>query len=160
MSPDRRPLRALRSRSGRGFSTVTALFLVVVLALLGAAVVTVFGLQQTASSLDLQGARALRAAQAGIEWGMYQVLVTQGGGACPASPQNLSFGGTLSAFTVTVKCDSDSFPPADETGHEPNPFKLFHLVSTACNNPVAGACPNANPGPRYVERQVQATIAP
>lgn len=146
-------------RGVHGFSTVAAVFLVVVLALLGAAVVTVFGLQQTASSLDLQGARALRAAQAGIEWGMHQVLVTQGGGACPASPQNLSFGGTLSAFTVTVECASF---PADEAGHEPNPFKLFRLTSTACNAPSGGACPNTatNPGARYVERQVQATIAP
>ena len=146
-------------RGVHGFSTVAAVFLVVVLALLGAAVVTVFGLQQTASSLDLQGARALRAAQAGIEWGMYQVLVTQGGSACPASSQNLSFGGTLSAFTVTVECASF---PADEAGHEPNPFKLFRLTSTACNSPSGGACPNTatNPGARYVERQVQATIAP
>ncbi|GIX27828.1 agglutinin biogenesis protein MshP [Pelomicrobium sp. G1] len=159
MSPDRRPLRALRSRSGRGFSTVTALFLVVVLALLGAALMSVFGLQQAASGLDLQGSRALRAARAGIEWGMYQVLVAQGGSACPASPQNLSFGGTLSAFTVTVECSGF---PADETGHTPNPFSVFRLVSTACNNPMAGACPNtsADPGARYVERRVQGTIAP
>ncbi|WP_205617013.1 hypothetical protein [Pelomicrobium methylotrophicum] len=138
---------------------MAAVFLVVVLALLGAAVVTVFGLQQTASSLDLQGARALRAAQAGIEWGMYQVLVAQGGNACPASPQNLTFGGTLSAFTVTVECAPS---PADETGQTPNPFNLFLIKSTACNAPSGGACPNTatNPGARYVERQVQATIAP
>ncbi len=159
MSPDRRRPRALPGPNGRGFSTVAALFLVVVLALLGAALVTVFGLQQTSSSLDLQGARALRAAQAGIEWGMYQVLVAQGGSACPASPQNLAFGGTLSAFTVTVTCSAFA---ADETGHTPNPFNVFRLVSTACNVPSSGACPNAaaNPGARYVERRVQATIAP
>ena len=98
-------------------------------------------------------------AQAGIEWGMYQVLVAQGGSACPASPQNLSFGGALSAFTVTVECRGF---PADETGHTPNPFSVFRLVSTACNNPMAGACPNtsADPGARYVERRVQGTIAP
>jgi MSHA biogenesis protein MshP len=137
---------------------VTALFLVVVLALLGAALMNVFGLQQAASGLDLQGSRALRAARAGIEWGMYQVLVVQGGSACPASPQNLSFGGTLSAFTVTVECSAH---PADETGHTPNPFNVFSLISTACNEPVAGACPNATgPSARYVERQVQATFTP
>lgn len=159
MSPDLGRHQALRGPTGRGFSTVTALFLVVVLALLGAALMSVFGLQQAASGLDLQGSRALRAARAGIEWGMYQILVVQGGGACPASPQNLAFGGTLSAFTVTVECAAF---PADETGHEPNPFNLFRLTSTACNSPSGGACPNTatNPGARYVERQVQATIAP
>lgn len=159
MSPNLRHAPALEGFTGQGFSTVTALFLVVVLALLGAALVSVFGLQQAASSLDLQGSRALRAAQAGIEWGMYQVLVAQGGSACPASPQNLTFGGTLSAFTVTVECSAF---PADETGHSPNPFHVFRLVSTACNEPMAGACPNssANPGVRYVERRVQATLAP
>lgn len=159
MSPDLRRPQAPRGPAGRGFSTVAALFLVVVLALLGAALMSVFGLQQAASGLDIQGSRALRAAQAGIEWGMYQVLVAQGGSACPASPQNLTFGGTLSAFTVTVTCSAFA---ADETGHTPNPFSVFRLVSTACNVPSGGACPNpaANPGPRYVERRVQATIAP
>lgn len=132
-------------RGVRGFSTVAAVFLVVVLALLGAAVVTVFGLQQTASSLDLQGARALRAAQAGIEWGMYQVLVAQGGNACPASPQNLTFGGTLSAFTTTVTCSSNAY---DEAG---NTVRVYAIISTA---------QSGTPGTSgYVERQLTATVA-
>ena len=50
----------------RGFSIVTAIFLVVVLALLGAFIVSVTGLQQTSTQLDVQGVRAYQAARAGV----------------------------------------------------------------------------------------------
>ena len=56
-----------------GFSLVTAIFLLVILASLGAFIVTVSGLQQTSSALDVQGSRAYQAARSGIEWGTYQV---------------------------------------------------------------------------------------
>ena len=61
-------------RPPRGFGIVTAVFLLVVLAGLGAALVNLSTVQHTASALDVQGARAYQAARAGIEWGLYRQL--------------------------------------------------------------------------------------
>ena len=41
-----------------GFSIVTAIFLIVVLALLGVFIVSVSGIQQSSQALDVQGVRA------------------------------------------------------------------------------------------------------
>src|SRR5436190_4028339 len=102
------------SRSGqvarmRGFSIVAAIFLLVVLALLGAAIVYVTGLQQSGHQLDILGARAYQAARAGIEWGAFQVLDPNNTIATAALPTcsstNLSgLAGSLASFTVTVTC--------------------------------------------------------
>jgi Tfp pilus assembly protein PilX len=59
-----------------GFLLVTAIFLLVVLAALGAFILTISGTQQTSSALDVQGSRAYQAARAGIEWASYQLLIT------------------------------------------------------------------------------------
>jgi MSHA biogenesis protein MshP len=56
-----------RTSLERGFSLVTALFLLVVLALLGVFIVAVFGLQQSAQALDVSGTRTYAAAQTGVE---------------------------------------------------------------------------------------------
>jgi MSHA biogenesis protein MshP len=135
--------------SQRGFSIVTAIFLIVVLAALGAFAVSMFRVQQTAAVLDELGTRAYQAAQTGIEWGAWQVL--QGGGACAAST-NLALPGSLVTFAVTVNCASTTHTEAG------NPVTIYQLTATACNQPAAGACPNPAPGADYVERQVQAAV--
>jgi MSHA biogenesis protein MshP len=63
-----------RARGERGFTLISALFLLVVLALLGLFIVRVSGLRAGDEALDVGGARAFQAAQAGIEWGLVQVL--------------------------------------------------------------------------------------
>ena len=87
----------------RGFALVSAIFLLVVLAALGAFIAVVSTTQQIGSALDLQGAKAYQAARAGIEWGSYQVWAlnpARNTGACPAAT---SFGfPTVSANTARV----------------------------------------------------------
>ncbi|HKA42275.1 MAG TPA: hypothetical protein VKF40_09825, partial [Burkholderiales bacterium] len=145
----------------RGFSIVTAIFLVVVLAFLGAFIVSVTGMQLSSHQLDVLGARAYQAARAGIEWGAFQVLDpnnTIGSAAlptCPASnPKNLSgLASSLSPFTVTVTCT-----PTTTTEGTRN-VGVYRLTANACNQPVGGTtCPNGSPGAGYVEREVQATL--
>jgi MSHA biogenesis protein MshP len=155
-------------RKARGFSIVTALFLLVVLSLLGAFIVSVTGLQQSSQQLDVQGVRAYQAARAGIEWGAWQVLDpnnTLNPGSCspvvlpgcPASPTNLSgLAGSLSPFTVTVTCSAAINAPTTEGNRE---IGAYQIIATACNQPSAGACPNASPTSGYVERQLQATLS-
>jgi len=144
----------------RGFSIVTAVFLLIVLALLAAFIVSVTGLQQTSHAYDVQGVRAYQAARAGLEWGAFQVLDpnnaigTPALPVCPASPTNLSgLAGSLSVFTVTVTCS-----PTSTTEGNRN-VGAYQIVSTACNQPSGGACPNPTPSAGYVERQLQATLS-
>lgn len=150
----------------RGFSIVTAVFLIVVLGLLGVFIVSVVGLQQSSQALDIQGVRAYQAARAGIEWGAFQVLdpnntqnpVNCGPPVnmptCPASPTQLSsLAGSLSVFTVSVTCTVTS---TTEGNRE---IRVFQITATACNQPAAGSCLGTTPATGYVERQVAATLS-
>jgi MSHA biogenesis protein MshP len=136
-----------------GFALLTAIFILVVLAGLGAAVMTVSSNQQISSAIDLQGARAYSAARAGVDWAVYMEEV-QSPGNCPPSPSSFSLpASSMSAFVVTVICvktiDSNAGPA------------VYTVTSTACNQPTAAwtastaACPNiTNLGALYVERQL------
>ena len=139
-------------RRSAGFALVAAIFLLVVLAALGAFIVSISTSQQMGSALDVQGERAYQAARSGIEWGVYQV--TRNGASCSPAVTN-SFGfpataTTLAAFTVTVTCTA--YPDANGGP------TVYGIIATACNQPTAGACPNGAPGLAYVERQMQVSF--
>ena len=142
-----------------GISLVTAIFLIVVLAALGAIVVTVSGLQHTSSARDVMGSKAYQAARAGIEWGAYKVLqqaALPGAGVCPAPSTSIPMpaGTDLTGLTVNVDCALTNWIEGARTAA--NPLEFYLITATACNQPP---CPNTtNPGPSYVERQLQATI--
>jgi len=143
----------------RGFSIVTAIFLLVVLSLLGAFIVSVTGLQQSSLQLDVQGVRAYHAARAGIEWGAWQVLDpnnsigTPALPVCPASTNLTGLAGSLSPFTVTVTCSATINAPTTEGLRN---IGAYQIIATACNQPP---CPNPTPASGYVERQLQATLS-
>ena len=143
----------MRHAIQKGFSLVTAIFLLVVLGGLGAMMMTFFTAQQQSSALDVVGTRAYHAARAGIEWGAYQVLRNPGVGfeaACLLGPttQNHVAGtfllGTLSTFDVRVACRYYSYTDG-------SPVAVYHLTATASRG-VAGQTD-------YVERQIEATLA-
>lgn len=125
----------------RGFAIISALFILIVLALLGAFVVNMSGAQHIGSAQDLLGSRAYQAARAGIEWGAYQ---QQRVGSCVAAT-NLAMpatASTLAGISVTVTCDINA--------------GVVRITSTACNQPTGLVCPNTvNPTELYVERQVE-----
>lgn len=136
---------SFRQLRQRGFSIVTALFLVVVLTGLAVAVLTLSTAQQTSTAQDLLGARAYEAARAGVEYGLYQNLVN---GSCPAS-QTVLAGGTLSVFTVTLTCSVAATPGMGGS------LNVTTLTATACNIPLSGACPNGlTASSDYVRRTV------
>jgi MSHA biogenesis protein MshP len=132
----------------RGFALFTAIFILVVLAALGAFILNISSGQQLGSALDLQGVRAYQAARAGIEWGLYQQM--QGGVACPAA-DFVPGAGSLADFTVSVTCVASADAHGGPT--------VRTLTATACNRPNAGACPNTvSPGSLYVERRLTVTF--
>jgi MSHA biogenesis protein MshP len=135
-----------------GVGLVTAIFLLVVLAGLGVAMVSVFNAQQTASNQDLQGARAYQAARAGLEWGLFQQMRN---GRCDASKSfAMPAGSTLAGFQVVVTCSPPGTTPADGS----QPLVRHIITSTACSMADAqGGC-SARPDTDYVMRQLEAEI--
>ena len=141
----------MKQKIQRGFSLVTAIFLLVVLAGLGAVMITFFTAQQQSSALDVLGSRAYQAARTGIEWGAYQVLPNSAAAfatSCRAgaATQTISpLAGTLSPFTVTVGCNATSAVESAST------LWVYSISSVAATAGAAGQ-------PNYVERQMQVTI--
>jgi MSHA biogenesis protein MshP len=126
----------------RGFSLVTAIFLLVVLGGLGTMMVTFFVAQQQSSALDVMGTRAYQAARAGIEWASFQVANAPPPAGCTTDFAQNTLAGTLAPFTVSVTCSSAS---AVE-GANP-PIWIYDIVSSA----VSGGAPG---NPDYVERVI------
>ena len=141
----------------RGFNIVTAIFLIVVLALLGVYIVSVSGLQQTGVRLDLQGVRGYQAARAGIEWAAFMVLDPNNAlnpatctnlPVCPAASTTLpALGGSLSPFTVTVAC-AELGTPATEGNRK---IQVYSITSTAITGTVGTT--------GYINRQLEATLS-
>ena len=127
----------------RGFSIVTAIFLLVVLAGLGAAMMTFFTSQQQTLALDVQSGRAYQAARAGIEWGAYQV--SKVANACPAAT-TLNFTGTpLEGFATMVTCSVTTHTEGANT------VSMYQFTATATSGTVHTV--------DYIERQMSARIA-
>ena len=105
-----RPNHAMQNRQG-GFSLVSAIFILVILAGLGASMVTFSTAQHSTVAMDIQSARAYQAARAGIEWGAYETLYVAAF-SCPtlpaaASSYNITFSGSsLAGFATVVTCNS------------------------------------------------------
>lgn len=83
----------------RGFSLIGAIFVLVIVSLLGQYLVRLTGAQRQTTLLALQIARANQAANAGIEWGNAQIINNAGN--CPPSTVLTS---VINNFTTTVSC--------------------------------------------------------
>jgi MSHA biogenesis protein MshP len=123
----------------RGFALVPAIFLIVVLAALAAFAVRIYGGQQQTVTLALQGARALAAARAGIEWSARRAL----NGDCSTSSLALSES-ALAGFSVTVGCSSQSYATAAGTVN-------VYLLDALATRGVYGS-------PDFVSRRVRASF--
>jgi MSHA biogenesis protein MshP len=100
-----------RLRRGTGVGLVTAIFLLVVLAGLAVAMVSLSGVQQAGSALDVQGARAYQEASAGI---MVTVTCTSTPGPANAPADNAA---ALVRYVITAT--ACNLQPAN--GACPNP---------------------------------------
>ena len=128
-------------RRNQGFALVAAIFLIVVLSMLGLFAVNITNGQQQTVDLSLLGSRALSAANAGIEYGAYQAL----GGTCPATATTFAIDeGALNGFNVTVRCDAVALSEQGVTVNN------YTLTSTARFG--------AYGQPGYVQRQVSASF--
>lgn len=158
-------MKSAHANPQHGFAIISAIFILVVLSILGAFVLNISSMQQVSSAQDVQGSRAYQAARAGLEWGMYQVNITNAGPlgatraagtACPADTDLFPIA-AFPGFTVSVVCKQST--PAAFNGAP----AVYRITATACNQPYAGApgtaCPNINnPNNLYIERQLEVTL--
>lgn len=132
-------------RAESGFVLPTAIFLLVVLAALATYMVSLSRTSHISSALDVQGTRAYLAARAGIEWGAWQLLRNS---SCVAGPTLLTgLGGTLTAFSVNVRCTQSGPPYTDGA----DTITVYVITSTA----TWGAPGQVD----YVNRQIQASFS-
>jgi MSHA biogenesis protein MshP len=85
----------------QGFSLVSAIFLLVVLAGLGVYAVRLNTMQQQTVTAGLRGTQAYQAARTGVAWGAYRAL---NAGVCAASTTLNLTEGAANGFRVTVQC--------------------------------------------------------
>ncbi len=125
-----------------GFAAIAAIFLVLILAALGAFMVSFSNTQQVNSAQDVQGSRAYWAARAGLEWGIANHLAAA---ACSAASTSLAIEG----FTVTITCAMETYVDAGITpGVSP---RIFQFTSTAVSTGTVG-------GIGYIERSVSTSL--
>lgn len=140
-----------RSSLERGFSMISAIFLLIVIAALGTFAVTLSTTQQQSALLDAMGSRAYQAARTGIEWGAYQ-LTSNPAGICSvggtSNPVTMPIG-TLAAYYVDVSCWS--YAPVSEAASS---VTMYRIISTASG--VAGATVGSS---NYVERNIVSDVA-
>ena len=130
----------------QGFLLPAAIFIVVILAGLGAYALNITSVQQNTSLQDTQGTKAYQAARAGVEWAAYQVL-NPGSTAlvnCPASPTALS----IDNFVVNVTCARSANYFEQGTDHT---IAMYDISSTAS----FGTTGTIN----FIQRQIQLTIS-
>lgn len=126
-------------RSLRGFGLPAAIFLLVILSLLGAFMVSLSTSQSITSAQDVQGVKAYRAARAGIERALFSLKAPATD--CSAVPASL----TIDGFIVAISCSAATH---DEGGVSKY---IFWVTATAT---AGGSIGNI----AYVERAVSTFV--
>ncbi|MDJ0778487.1 MAG: pilus assembly protein MshP [Gammaproteobacteria bacterium] len=127
-----------------GFSLVTAIFLLVVVAVLVVYMTNLRVVQQTTLVYGVQGARALQAARSGIEWGIQRAIV---GSNCAGSTTFSPTVPPLDTFSIEVRCQSSQHtegPPAAT-------ITTYRLESIASSGSYGSL--------DYVQRRIVATVS-
>ena len=131
-----------------GFALIPALFLIVVLGALVVVAIRVGTGQQQAVTMSLMQARALSAAQTGIEWGAYEALgggcIVSGTCICVASTTLTLTEAALNGFSVIVTCAAVTFSTGAAT------LNKSYVLNSAATSGLYGQ-------PGYVRRIVSGT---
>ncbi|MFC4161753.1 hypothetical protein [Chitinimonas lacunae] len=126
-----------------GFAMPTAIFLLVVVSLLAALMLRFVATTTSVQLLDVQGARAYRAAHVGLEKARYELQIN---GNCPATAQTLTSPAAFSGLTIVWRC-SASGTAFNEGGSS----RQVYLLNASASGGTLGQ-------PGYVERELQASV--
>ncbi len=124
-----------------GFAAIAAVFLIVVLAGMGAFMLTFSNTAQLTSAQDVQGSRAYWAARGGMAWGLTQVNA----GAVPACAASSAPNLALDGFAVTLTVRRECFTEAGSANVS------IYQVQAVASSGAAGSI-------SFVERSVSATF--
>ena len=143
----------LTVNKNKGFALPSAIFLLVIIAMLTAGLLFMNKFFQKNSALDTLDTKAYLAAKAGLEYGLYQANKSS---ICLAGGQTISVSGAFfQGFKVTYTCTSQT---SDEAGLI---LTYYRITAVGCN--TAGAsCPDLTAKPNnedYVEKSITATQA-
>lgn len=138
-----------QSKSQRGFSLVTAIFLLVVVAALMSSIINLSVVQHSTVVMSVQGARALQAARSALEYGVFLALnsdtcnVSQPLSFLPAEP-------ALNSFNISLSCVMT--PHLEDT----RTVNVYELSATASSGTYAlGTVAN----PDFVSRSIRVTVS-
>lgn len=106
----------MQFKNQQGFTLVQAIFILVVLGLLGAVMTRLIGVQSSTTVFALQGARAYQAARSGLEWGASRAA---DGNSCDGTMM-------IESFSVSVNCSSQSY-----TEGPIGPYDVFQINAMA-----------------------------
>jgi MSHA biogenesis protein MshP len=136
-----------RSRN-RGFTMITVLFILVVVAGLMAYQASISGTQHLTKLFSVNGSRALFAAESGIEWAVNDALENSAAELnCGSTAVTLTpAGGTTNGFSINISCTSVA---GITEGSDP-PYTIYQLTSTASRGTLGS--------PDYVQRSMRATV--
>ena len=123
-----------------GIALLSAIFLLVVLAALGAYAVRLSGVQQQSTALAIRSAQALHAARSGFEWAAHRAVTS---GVCAAGSLTLTEGGAQ-GFRVAVTCGQTTHLEAGRTS-------IVYSIEVLAEGGSYGQ-------PDYVSRRLQGTV--
>lgn len=96
-----------KRRQAQGMVAIAAVFLIVALAGLGIAMMSLTSVQADTESKSLQAAKVYYGARAGLEWGIQRAIA--GGGACAGSTSFTLSEAALNGVSVVVECTANTF---------------------------------------------------
>ncbi|MCF7970837.1 MAG: pilus assembly PilX N-terminal domain-containing protein [Methylococcaceae bacterium] len=130
----------------KGFSIIMAIFILIVLSLLGSYMVKLSGVQHATAVSAVQSSRAYYAARTGVEWGLAQLLNNDN---CAASSTL-----TINNFSVIVSCNNQgvSYNEGDlnSNGLADDDFYIYKINSAASYGNFISA--------DYVYRHIEMTV--
>ena len=133
----------IKTKKSRGMALLTAIFLIVVLVSLGAAVVSLSNVEQDTTTKSLLSAKVYYGAKAGLEWGIQQAIAA---GTCSASTGFSLTQSASNGVSVTVTCSTGS-----TIGSGSSVGNVYYLTSQA----TLGTLGSLN----YAERHLAATVS-
>lgn len=138
-------------RRQQGFAAVAAIFLVVLLAALGAFMVSFSNTQHLNSARDLQGSRAYWAARAGLEWGI--VAIPANPTLCPnvtaTQVAAASIPSPLDGFSITIMCSKNTY--AEQSATSGLATVTIYRIDAQASAGTAGSV-------SYVERSISISL--
>lgn len=143
------------ARRCSGFTLMSAIFLLVVLAALGVYMVTISGVQQATTSHAVIAARTYYAAKSGLEWAINRAVNTGTGGGASAIPLvcgNTTFPDpSLPNINITITCTYSRHREGNTPSGGNNRFNVAVITSTAEYGTFGS--------PDYARRRLEATVS-